>query len=396
MADPKYANLPGIAHDQPDVFETNDLPEADQYIQETEESCPDENSDSLETLHIDAYESMGKFRGKYVDSGRVDFSDRIRGIGRKGYVVFTCDDTDENTESPMQKYQRLNAEIRELASDLESVSEQGKESKEESCTGLSIKVESLRNDLSSLQIESLLGSSALKSLSDPKDTKERDAVFADLQAAVSSVNKNSANSDTSDGVTYEFYLKPELAKLKEGTELALLEKRVQYLEKILEASPEKMSLLSIETNQKSIVKAISTLSAKTHLLNSSNLNHVEGRLGALQQKLKEITEKNSAIENVEKMSKISELYDLVQKNQSIATSLPGIVDRLEALESLHNEALQFNKALSQLDAVQEKLVASLGNNKKLLEETQSKINNNMGTIQSNFTSVEQRLEKLNK
>ena len=31
MADPKYANLPGIAHDQPDVYETGDLPESEQH-----------------------------------------------------------------------------------------------------------------------------------------------------------------------------------------------------------------------------------------------------------------------------------------------------------------------------------------------------------------------------
>ena len=31
MADPKYANLPGIAHDQPDFYETGDLPESEQH-----------------------------------------------------------------------------------------------------------------------------------------------------------------------------------------------------------------------------------------------------------------------------------------------------------------------------------------------------------------------------
>ena len=31
MADPKYANLPGIAHDQPDVYGTGDLPESEQH-----------------------------------------------------------------------------------------------------------------------------------------------------------------------------------------------------------------------------------------------------------------------------------------------------------------------------------------------------------------------------
>lgn len=30
---PKYAELPGFAHDQPDVYETDDLPEAEQALE---------------------------------------------------------------------------------------------------------------------------------------------------------------------------------------------------------------------------------------------------------------------------------------------------------------------------------------------------------------------------
>nr|ACI68512.1 Dynactin subunit 2 [Salmo salar] len=39
MADPKYANLPGIASNEPDVYETSDLPEDDQAQFESEELC---------------------------------------------------------------------------------------------------------------------------------------------------------------------------------------------------------------------------------------------------------------------------------------------------------------------------------------------------------------------
>ncbi|QQP57828.1 Dynactin subunit 2, partial [Caligus rogercresseyi] len=232
---------------------TEDLPEADQHIQDRMRALPmyclksvpshglfwlsafaffQENSDSVETLHINAL--------RHGESGKVDFSDRIRGVGRKGYMVFTCDENSESQENPLQKYQRLNAEIRELASDLESLSEKKDQEVQEdssSYTGLSIKVEGLRDELNALQVDSLLGSSALKSLGNG-DRKERDAVLANLQAAVNSESKT--GDKPGDGITYEFYLKPELAKLKEGAELALLEKRVQYLEKVLEATPDKM------------------------------------------------------------------------------------------------------------------------------------------------------------
>ena len=60
--------------DQPDVFETNDLPEADQY----DATDYEDNSDFVETLHITASEAFGKFKGKNIETEGVDFSDRIR------------------------------------------------------------------------------------------------------------------------------------------------------------------------------------------------------------------------------------------------------------------------------------------------------------------------------
>ena len=50
------------AHDQPDVFETNDLPESDQHGHNDNE----DTSDAVETLHLSANEAFGKFKGKQV------------------------------------------------------------------------------------------------------------------------------------------------------------------------------------------------------------------------------------------------------------------------------------------------------------------------------------------
>ncbi len=64
------------AHDQPDVFETSDLPESEQHLEGVLHD--DEVSDSVETLHLSAQEAMGRFKGKHLDSSGVDFSDRLR------------------------------------------------------------------------------------------------------------------------------------------------------------------------------------------------------------------------------------------------------------------------------------------------------------------------------
>ena len=100
MADPKFANLPGIvsiigvelarqarnpssfqAYDQPDVYETADnIPEqetSDYYEEELE-------NEHIERLHISTKDAYNRFKGKYL-TGYVDFSDRIGRKSRPGY-----------------------------------------------------------------------------------------------------------------------------------------------------------------------------------------------------------------------------------------------------------------------------------------------------------------------
>jgi hypothetical protein len=51
------------------------------------------------------------------------------------------------------------------------------------------------------------------------------------------------------------------------------------------------SALSLETNQKSVFGAIKVLSSRLSLLEPAHLDHVEGRLAALHQKLTVIADK---------------------------------------------------------------------------------------------------------
>lgn len=43
------------------------------------------------------------------------------------------------------------------------------------------------------------------------------------------------------------------------------------------------------------------------------------------------------IEDAKKQSKIFELYDLMHQSESMAAALPEVVDRLEALQALHDQ-----------------------------------------------------------
>jgi dynactin-2 len=86
-----------------------------------------------------------------------------------------------------------------------------------------------------------------------------------------------------------------------------------------------------------VVGAVTTLLARTSLLQPSHLDHVEGRLAVLVHKMNEVADKKSAIDDQEKQTRINELYDLVQKCEGMGGALPDIVDRLDTLQGLHQQ-----------------------------------------------------------
>ena len=93
----------------------------------------------------------------------------------------------------------------------------------------------------------------------------------------------------------------------------------------------------METNQKDVLAAIQVLSSRTALLDAGHLDHVEGRLAALQQKMNALAEKKQVLEDQEKQNKINELYELAQRSDAHSSVLTDVVDRLDGLQGLHGQ-----------------------------------------------------------
>ena len=398
MADPKYANLPGIAHDQPDIYETDDLPECDLHQPDIEEM-----SESVETLHIAASDAFGKFKGKVGPTN-------IGMTGKKGhwhgeYELVGSGRGTKGTETPLQKYQRINCEVRELLEEIEAAKNVAAENSSsekhaQSLVGIATQTNQLQDQLSKLKLEEMLGSDMIKKLDDPRGTA-KEKLISQLQAVSESNNdggnvKSKSVSKDDSKVMYELLMKPNVSNLEDHVQIAEIEKRLESLEKVISASPDKLSTLSIETNQKNVFGAVDVLNTKLSLLNPSNLDHIEGRLSALLQKLNAVVDQKGVVEDVEKQGKIEELYDLCVKGEANSVVLSDVVDRLDALQSLHENALQFTKAISQLDTVQQKLEMNLAGNGTMLKETQTKFQENISNIQNNFDNLEKRLDNLKK
>ncbi|EAW97027.1 dynactin 2 (p50), isoform CRA_a [Homo sapiens] len=118
MADPKYADLPGIARNEPDVYETSDLPEDDQAEFDAEELT----STSVEHIIVNPNAAYDKFKDKRVGTKGLDFSDRIGKTKRTGYESGEYEMLGEGLgvkETPQQKYQRLLHEVQELTTEVQ-------------------------------------------------------------------------------------------------------------------------------------------------------------------------------------------------------------------------------------------------------------------------------------
>ncbi|XP_028303339.1 dynactin subunit 2 isoform X2 [Gouania willdenowi] len=404
MADPKYANLPGIAFNEPDVYETGDLPEDDQAQFESEELC----SDSVERIVVNPNAAFDKFKDKHVNTKGLDFSDRISRTRRVGYESGEFEILGEGCgvkETPQQKYQRLVNEIQELTQEVDAIQTTTKESvTEERLTPvvLAQQAAQLKQQLVSAHLDSLLGPQAHINLADPDGALAR-RLLTHLEAAKGS--RGSAPGDKKqtvpakgpDGVVlYELHSRPEQEKFYESAKMAELEKRLAELEISVGSGSDKQGPLSAGIQGASLMDTIELLQARVSALDAATLDQVEARLQSVLGKMNEIAKHKAAIEDAETQNKVSQLYDVVQKWDSVSSSVPQVVQRLVAVKELHEQAMQFGQLLTHLDTTQQMINNSLKDNNTLLTQVQQTMKENLVAIEENFSALDQRMKKLSK
>uniref|UniRef100_A0AAY4EY08 Dynactin subunit 2 n=1 Tax=Denticeps clupeoides TaxID=299321 RepID=A0AAY4EY08_9TELE len=408
MADPKYANLPGIATNEPDIYETSDLPEDDQAQFESvsdEELC----SDSVERIVVNPNAAYDKFKDKRVSAKGLDFSDRITKNRRVGYECGEFEILAEGCglkETPQQKYQRLLNEVQELTQEVANIQVNVKESSaEERLTpaALAQQAAQLKQQLVSAHLDSLLGPQANISLSDP-DGALAQRLLTQLEAARAGRSGGGGGGDGKaagrkgpDGmILYELHCRPEQERFVSSAKLTELEKRLAELETSIGSGSSKQGPLSTGVQGSSLMDSMELLQARVNALDSATLDQVEARLQSVLGKMNEIAKHKSAIEDAETQNKVSQLYDVVQKWDAMATCLPQVVQRLIAVKELHEQAMQFSQLLTHLDTTQQMISNSLKDNSTLLTQVQQTMKENLKAVEENFTALDQRVKKISK
>ncbi|XP_072828635.1 dynactin subunit 2 isoform X2 [Vicugna pacos] len=390
MADPKYADLPGIARNEPDVYETSDLPEDDQAEFDAEELT----STSVEHIIVNPNAAYDKFKDKRVGTKGLDFSDRIGKTKRTGYESGEYEMLGEGLgvkETPQQKYQRLLHEVQELTTEVEKIKTTVKESATEEKLApvvLAKQLAALKQQLVASHLEKLLGPDAAINLTDPDGALAK-RLLLQLEATKNSRGAGSGGRTTSGTppdsslVTYELHSRPEQDKFSQTAKVAELEKRLTELEATVRCDQDAQETVEL-------------LQAKVSALDLAVLDQVEARLQSVLGKVNEIAKHKASVEDADTQSKVHQLYEVIQRWSPIASTLPELVQRLVTIKQLHEQAMQFGQLLTHLDTTQQMIACSLKDNATLLTQVQTTMRENLSTVEGNFANIDKRMKKLGK
>lgn len=400
--DSKYKNLPGIVSDQPDVYETTDLPEADQP-KPTEERF---DSEHIEKTNINLSSAFQSFRGKSLLAEQTDFSDSIVVRQKRGYstnptVIAIGAIGSNEPETVVEKYNRLQLEIKDLAVALEDI----KKTAERTDSGTNLSADaivSLQSQLKELQAEQILGPSAQFHIADPQGQGIKSLIgkVEELKKQTTAPTKTDSKKKAEGEKTsaarlvYELYPSGNSTISGQAVKAAELESRLNKLETVLGISDEK-NLSEIHASGKTVVEAVQTMSDKVKMLDLNHLDLVEARLTVLQQKMTQINEKKQAIDG-DSVAKVNEVYEMMSKWDAYCSTLPQLLSRMRSLSELHEQALQFSQALTQLDTVQQQLSKSLEMDSSLLGDVRAGLAENMEIIKTQCESIDKRIKMLTK
>ncbi|XP_065896720.1 dynactin subunit 2-like [Dysidea avara] len=388
----KRIDLPGITHNQPDVYETPDT----STTTETKKYEDDSQSDSVSKLECGVGKSYDAFKGKAVDSQNTDFSDEVRqGFG--SLPDFIPKDSDKH-ETMFERYKRLEQEIADLLTDMEHLKTGGGQQTSDEASDRTENAVSVE-ELKVLQ-QQLSTVDPNKMIRDEISPAYGNLLTKDLASKLETSSTSGAadSGPSSDVAIYELYHKPETAKFAQLSKLSQLEERLAQLEAVVGMENPEPSVVSggLDGEKKCIAAGLASLHAKVALLDQTHVAAADMRLQGLLNSIRQVKKEQSQLQGSDSQSRVSEVYDTMQKWDSIASLLPDLIDRLHTLKDLHQQAADFSNTVTQLGDEQTKMTSELTANRNLLLQLKTTFANNVAAIETNCNNLEARVTALMK
>ncbi|OMJ16571.1 putative dynactin subunit 2 [Smittium culicis] len=411
-ASSKYANLPDVDFDQPDLYESEDpkiIPDSSESI----EYFNHYNRD-LDVNNLDIKQAKEFFDIKYSESNdKNEIANRYRKALFNSYLLnrinseisvsanptsLPASDIQENillNESNSEKLLRLTFEINQLLSQTEKNETEDNESKKSSILAA---VSSLKKKLDSVSSNPIFFNQS-DSLADSSTSwkKYYESVSSDKTSSITAAQRNNAiNSVT----------------------VAEFERRLSAIENAIIPSNDIASTL---TNNVPLSASINDLKNKVELLtNPKFLESVSKRAKFASEELdklsksKEILSSLASEQDKETTSqdkfqsaqdvltranqeKISALYEKLPSLEPMTLLIPSLLDRLDNLSKLHVKAASVVESFSHVDdfinVTQKSKISDLT---QIVETLQSSIESNSALMVNNVKELEQRMANLSK
>jgi len=282
----------------------------------------------------------------------------------------------------VQKYARLQCEVAELAEELDAMTESAREGH---VTGLAVQVTDLARRLAECELTDKAGVKTSVSETETDVTKR-------LMKDIDTLRKAGAGGDANidKGGLYQLYLGAPTNR--PSLDIAAVEARLTALERAV--GPEivgKRHALSAATDGRTLQYAADNLTAKKGQFQQQHLDHVEGRLAALNQKMNTIGELKSAVVMARQEDKLSRLCSLVESQASLASVLPDLVCRLEEVEQVGERAGTWSQILDSTEQSQQNTKKIVSDSKTAVEATRQTFEGSFASIADKFSQLQKRL-----
>lgn len=341
--------LPGIATDQPDVFETPDVQKSDHRSMQ---QIPIQDT-NVEIIKVSQGDAFKRFEKTSLLTNDVDFRDVH--FGRRGYQTWGEWQLPEGSriiredETVLEKYHRLKTEVAELQQQLQGLEGDEAPLSGDLTVGNVIKnLSEFTNSLQSMKVQQWAESDLLCGAR--QETSVLSKLEKDVEKLTTSTEKKSGEGGkkSAEGgkkpsgipaecLTYELLCRPQLSRSGDLSILNQLEQKLNRIENVV--GMEKTSMLTNVSNERTISDAVAVLSRKVSQLDPSHLEQIDGRLTSLSQKLIQIQERKGRVEDVERDARLSTLLQICKETESQRLALPLIVSRLNSLSQLEQQGM---------------------------------------------------------
>ncbi len=210
-----------------------------------------------------------------------------------------------------------------------------------------------------------------------KSSEAQQVLSNKLIREISNFSKKEGAPTSEGTITYELFYAPDQAKAAQHTKLVEMEKRLYALECTLGLN--KDDLVSGTQNAKDLLQTVEDLREKLNLLtglpsksqNGISLEQLERKLIAATQQMEALQKKvaNPTKETHEK--KVNDIYEMMIRWDSVAKTLPAVVQRLQFLKTVHDSAASFTSSLEQLEQKQAEISKSVKANETILSTVSS-------------------------